>query len=134
MEALGVVLSWLDLGWVAGQISEGNGVPLFVWSLAVAACCFASGCFVGRWRAGYVPKRKIARGFTGSVKKAAADALAADRVIPLNGLWEDVASFNTLHPGIFAFRDSPEEIGSGTAYQLSPEWRSYLCRHKRYLE
>lgn len=134
MEALGAVLSWLDLGWVAEQINGGNGVPLFVWSLAVAACCFAAGCLAGGWRAGYVPKWKIAQGFTDSTKKAAADALKADGVIPLNGLWEDVASFNALHPGIFTFGDKPEAVGSGTAYQLSPEWRRYLNRHKGYLE
>lgn len=142
METLAVVgvnialalLQLLDLRWVIDQATCGNITPLSMWTIFVAFTGFTVGYIVGKKRAGYVPKRKIAKGFTANIKKAAADALKADGVIPLNGLCEDVASFNALHPGIFALGDKPEEMGSGTAYQLSPEWRRYLHRHRRYLE
>lgn len=142
METLAVVgvnialalLQLLDLRWVIDQATCGNITPLSMWTIFVAFTGFTVGYIVGKKRAGYVPKRKIACGFSQEVKRAAANALEADRPLVLGEYWESVIGFSRRHEDVFTFAYPLDEVGDADTYDLSPEWRSYLRKHKRHLE
>lgn len=142
METLAVVgvnialalLQLLDLRWVIDQATCGNITPLSMWTVFVAFTGFTVGYIVGKKRAGYVPKRKIACGFSQEVKRAAANALEADRPLVLGKYWESVIGFSRVRKDVFTFPYPLDEVKDSDTYDLSPEWRNYLRTHKRYLE
>ena len=68
------------------------------------------------------------------VKEAAKNALESDGEIVLGDYWESVIAFSRECPGVFVFSYELEEVGDMDTYQISPVWREYLNRHRRYLE
>lgn len=133
-EALLVLLQWMNPQWIADQLYNGNGLPFVLWSLIVFSCGLAAGAFYEYCKQKRVSKRKIAKGFSRKVKEAAKNALESDGEIVLGDYWESVIAFSRECPGVFVFSYELEEVGDMDTYQISPVWREYLNRHRRYLE
>lgn len=134
VEVANSLMQWTSLEWVVEQTNGGNAVYLGTWTLLVFAVGFIVGGTCEHYRQGRIPKRKIARGFSGSVKAAARAALESDDMVPVGQFEQSIAAFSGERPGVFVLSDPPERIGSASTYQLAPEWRVYLKKHMRFLE
>lgn len=133
-DALNTLLQWIDPSWVMSQFQDGDGLPFVIWTVVSVTIGFAVGYLVGKKRAGWVPKRTIAKGFSPEIKKAVAEALDSEGSVVLGGRYEAVVGFARAKDGVFTFPFPLDELGDADTYQLTPEWRSYLSRHRKYLE
>lgn len=81
-----------------------------------------------------VSKRVIAKGMPSDIKKAALAVLDSGKDLQLGDLEQSLVSFSQGNPGIFDISKEYEEYGPADTYNLRPEWRTYLSRHRKYLE
>lgn len=134
IDLLHVVLQWLDPMWVVDQFKDGDGLPFILWTAIAATVGFAVGFFVNKKLGGWVPKRIIAKGFSPEIKQAALESLDSAGSVVIGDKFEAILAFEREGHGVFSFPFPIDEVGDADTYQLTAKWRSYLNKHRKYLD
>lgn len=134
IDLLNTLLQWLDPMWIVDQFIDGDGLPFILWTAIAATAGFALGLFVNKKLAGWVPKRTIAKGFSLEIKQAALESLDSPGSVVIGDKFEALVSFARSRSGVFSFAYPIDEVYDTDTYQLTPEWRSYLNKHRKYLD
>lgn len=131
---LSTLAQWLSIPWVVRQAESGDLMPLITWTLFTLTAGFAVGFIVGKKRAGWVPKWVVAKGFSQEIKQAAREVLESSGSVVIGDKFDAIMAFERAGKGVFAFAFPIDEVRDSDTYQLAPEWRSYLSRHRKYLQ
>lgn len=133
IDLLNTLMQWLDPLWVVDQFKDGDGLPFILWTAIASTVGFAIGFFANKKLSGWVPKRVIAKGFPPEIKKAALESLDASGSVAMGDKFEALLTFERKGYGVFSFAFPIDDVYDTDVYQLTPEWRSYLDRHRKYL-
>jgi hypothetical protein len=134
IDLLNALLQWLDPAWVVDQFGDGDGLPFVLWTAIALTVGFTSGFFASKKLSGWVSKRTIAKGFSPDIKKAALEALDASGSVVIGDKFDALLAFEREGRGVFSFAFPIDDVYDTDTYQLTSEWRSYLNRHRKYLQ
>ena len=134
IELLNTLLQWLSPVWVVDQFKDGDGLPFMLWTVITATAGFGVGFFANKKLAGWVPKSTIAKGFSPEIKQAALESLDSSGSVVMGDKFESLLAFERKGRGVFSFAFPIDDVYDTDTYQLTPEWRSYLSRHRKYLQ
>lgn len=134
IDLLNALLQWLNPVWVVEQFRDGDGFPFMLWTAIAATAGFALGFFVNKKLAGWVPKRTIAKGFSPEIKQAALESLDSPGSVVIGDKFDALLAFEREGRGVFSFAFPIDDVYDTDTYQLTSEWRSYLNRHRKYLQ
>lgn len=133
IDLLNTLLQWLSPVWVVEQFKDGDGLPFMVWTAIAATAGFGVGFFVNEKLAGWVPKSTIAKGFSPEIKKAALESLDSSGSVVMGDKFESLLAFERKGHGVFSFTFPIDDVYDTDTYQLTPEWRAYLSKRRKYL-
>jgi len=134
IDLLNALLQWLNPVWVVEQFRDDDGLPFMLWTAIAATAGFALGFFVNKKLAGWVPKHTIAKGFSPEIKQAALESLDSPGSVVIGDKFDALLAFEREGRGVFSFAFPIDDVYDTDTYQLTSEWRSYLNRHRKYLE
>lgn len=133
IDLLNTLLQWLNPAWVVEQFRDGDGLPFILWTAIALTAGFAVGFFVNKKFSGWVPKSIIASGFSPEIKRAALESLDSSGSVVMGDKFEALLAFERKGHGVFSFAFPIDDVYDTDTYQLTPEWRSYLSKHRKYL-
>lgn len=133
IDLLNTLLQWLNPAWVVEQFRDGDGLPFILWTAITLTAGFAVGFFVNKKFSGWVPKRIIASGFSPEIKRAALESLDSSGSVVMGDKFEALLAFERKGHGVFSFAFPIDDVYDTDTYQLTPEWRLYLSKHRKYL-